>query len=337
MNELEVMPGKKDRWSDFQKKYNSASKGIVSMVGANISLFICILLPIILVGFIWTDFGAPEFGVSLISDGIVTVALFIIGEMMMMRVGADGGKLDQEYINAKKEFASLVERVNGIGTMFMAIFCEWQIDIELNQAVTSRLKSLRFTQADWEKVRDMKYRELKQKYGRKKAKSIVALHRLEPVDLNEAILMFDDSSDAFSRGGVPISGEGYIRKKSHSFGLILTTIFTGLLTVSVAITLTSDISFSRVMYTAFKLVVLLFRMGKGYETGARAYNTVEVRQLQAKASYLRQYERFVNEKTYLKLGDKYDINSYLTSETPTTTSETTSEISLVTTDTTTND
>lgn len=307
MNELELMPGnsKKDKWSDFQKKYNNASKGIMTLIGSNISLFICVLLPVLLVGFIWTDFGAPEIGVSLLSDGIVTVVLFTIGEIMMMRVGADGGKLDADYIAAKKEYTSLIEMVNGLGTIFMSIFCEWQIDMEYKQAFASRLKALRFTQADWEKVKDLKYSELVKKYGSKKARNIVALNRLEPVELNEAILMYDDTVDAFSRGGVPISGEGYIRKKSHSFGLIITTIFTGLLTVSVAITLTADLSFSRVMYTAFKLIVLLFRMAKGYETGARAYNTVETRQLQAKCSYLRQYERFVKEKTYLKLEDKY--------------------------------
>ena len=319
MSEFEMLPGKKDKWSDFQKKYNSASKGIVSLVGANISLFICVLLPILLVGFIWTEFGAPEIGVSLISDGIITVALFTIGEVMMMRVGADGGKLDLEYTNARKEFVALVAKVNEIGTMFMAMFCEWQIDIEMEHAIAYRLKALRFTQEDWERVKDWKYSDLVKKYGRKKARAIVALNHLEPVELNEPILMFDDTSDALTRGGVPISGEGYMKKKSHSVGMILTTIFTGLLTVSVAITLTSDISFSRVMYTAFKLVVLLFRMAKGYDTGARAYNTVEVRQLQSKCSYLRQYVRFVNDKTYLKLEDKYgDIECYITEETVTT-------------------
>lgn len=109
-----------------------------------------------------------------------------------------------------------------------------------------------------------------------------------------------------------ISGEGYMRKKTRSVGLFLSSIFTGLLTVSVAITLTSDITFARVMYTAFKVVVLLFRMAQGYQMGAKAYNSVEVRQLKAKSNYLRLYLRFVEEQTYLKLGDKYgDIEVYL--------------------------
>jgi hypothetical protein len=80
----------------------------------------------------------------------------------------------------------------------------------------------------------------------------------------------------------------------------------GLLTVSVAISLTADLTFARVMYTAFKVVVLLFRMARGYDRGARAYHTVETRQFQAKSNYLRLYIRFVEEKAYLRVGDKYE-------------------------------
>ena len=53
-------------------------------------------------------------------------------------------------------------------------------------------------------------------------------------------------------------------------------------------------------------------MAKGYEIGAKAYNTVEVRLLESKCNYLRQYIRFVEDKTYLKLGDRYgDISCYI--------------------------
>jgi hypothetical protein len=100
--------------------------------------------------------------------------------------------------------------------------------------------------------------------------------------------------------------------------MLLSCVFAGLLTVSVAITLTSDFSFARVMYTVFKLVVLLFRMATGYNIGARAYNTIEVRRLQVVCNYLRQYVRFVEDKTYLKLGNKYgDISCYVDDNTET--------------------
>ena len=319
MSELERIPEKNDKLTEFQTKYNTAAKGLAHMLGTNIALYICILLPIILIGFIWTDFGAPVIGIKYVSDGIATVALIMIGEIMMSRVGADGGRLDTEYIAAKTEYHGLLDKVNVIGTKYLAVFCEWQIDTELSQALTTRLRSLRFTRKDWDKLKDMSYKVLKTKYGKKKAKRILALNQLEPMELNEAILLYDTTEDALTRGGVPISADGYIHKKTHSASMVLSSVFTGLLTVSVAITLTSDITFARVMYTAFKVVVLLFRMAMGYQMGAKAYNSIEVRQLQAKSNYLRQYIRFMDEKAYLNLGDKYgDIDLPATEEATTT-------------------
>lgn len=305
MSDFERISTEKDKHS-WQKKYNITSKNLANMLGQNISLFICILLPVLLVGFIWTDFGMPEIGLGLVSDGIVTIVLFFIGELMMMRVGADGGKLDPEYIAIKKEHTTLVDQVNQIGTTLMATFCEWQIDVEYEQAIAARLRALKLTKQDWEAIKHDHKKDLSDIYGKQKALQIRSLQRLKPIELNEAILMYESADDVHhTRGGVPISGEDYIKKQARSFTKILGMLFTGLLTVSVAITLTSDISFSRVMYTAFKLVVLLSRMAQGYATGAKAYNTVEVRQLQSKAGYLRQYIRFVNEKQYLNLEDKY--------------------------------
>ena len=104
--------------------------------------------------------------------------------------------------------------------------------------------------------------------------------------------------------------------------MALSCLFTGLLTVSVAMTLTSDISFARVMYTIFKVIVLIYRMAVGYGIGAKAYNTVEARQLEVKSNYLRNYIRFVNDKIYLKLGNKYgDIRCLVADEDLTTTND----------------
>ena len=317
MDELERIPGKeKKKLVDFQQDYNISSKNLIHIIGTNISLFVCLLLPLLLIGFIWTDFGSPKIDLKLVSDGIVTVALLVIGETLMMRIGSSGGKLDAEYISARKEFDDLVASVNKLGTMFMSVFCEWQIDVEMENAISTRLRYLRFSQSDWESVKHLPYHELTKRYGVKKAQKIFELNQLEPVELNEAILLYDNN-DALARGGVPISGEDYIYEKSHSWKMILSALFAGLLTVSVAITLTSDISFSRVMYTAFKLIVLLYRMAEGYNTGAMAYNTVEVKQLKTKNAYLRLYERFVTDKTYLKFGDKYGDISLFVDETTT--------------------
>lgn len=312
--ELEKLYPKKKSWTERQKDYNISSKNLVQVIGSNITMFVCLLLPLLLIGFIWTDFGAPKINVHLLSDGIVTVAMFVIGETLMMRIGSTGGKLDDDYIAARKEFDKLVARAHDVGTMFMSVFCEWQIDSEMKQATATRLRYLRFTKDDWEKIKDIPHHELVQRFGVKRAQKIMELKHLEPVELNESILLFSNG-DALSRGGVPISGEEFIYKKTHSTKMYLSAAFAALITISAAITLTSDISFSRVMYTAFKLIVLLYRMAQGYDIGAKAYNTVEVKQLNAKNSYLRQYLRFVDDKTYLKLGDQYgEINHLIEAE-----------------------
>lgn len=313
MSELEKIE-KKDKWGDFQRNYNTTSKNIVHLLGANITLFICLLLPIFLIGFIWTDFGMLVISFHYIADGLVTCSLFIIGEMLMTRVGADGGRLDNDYINAKKEHNAILERVNVVGTMLLPIYCEWQIDLELAQAITSRLRAFRLTRADWDTIKDMSLVELQAKYGKKKGKHIFKIIRLNPIELNDAVLLYD-GAEAMSRGGVPMSAEEYLHKRSHRIEMILGAIFMGLVTVAVAMTLTSDISFARVMYTVFKLIGLLFRMACGYNRGAKAYNTIEVRQIQAKCHYLRQYERFVTDKTYLRIGDKYgDVSCFVTED-----------------------
>jgi hypothetical protein len=301
----------KDKFKDFQNNYNSKTKTVARIFSSNLILFVCLLLPLFLIGTVWTDFGAPVFGVKFISEGIVTVGLFIVGESLMMRVGADGGKLDPEYTTARKEFDTLISNANQVGTMLMGVFCEWQIDLELKHATEVRLRRLKMTPEELENAKAMSRKKLIKKYGNTKAMRILEYLNLEPIELNESSIMYDDTFDK-SRGGVPFGGDTFLRKKMLSWKMVISCAFTGLMTVSVVMTLTSDANFSRVMYTVFKLIILLFRMVFGYNTGAKAYNTVEARQLKVKSHYIREYLRFVEEKTYLKLGDKYgDVTCYL--------------------------
>ena len=310
MDELERIELATDKVSDYQKKYNISQKRIAYIIGKNLTLFVCMLVPLLLIGFVWTDFGAIVFSTKMLSDGILTVALFVVGEIMMTRLGADGGKLDTDYIAAKRDFESVVTKASEMGTMLLGVFCDWQIDVELDQAIHYRLRMLRMTPKMWEEVKNLKPAELEERFGKHKAKKILEIINLKPIELNEAILLYNGEYTA--RGGVPESGDAYIRKKRHIIGTIISCIFTGLLTVTVVVTLTTDVTIARVIYTIFKLTMLLFRMAKGYDRGAKAYNTVEVRQLKAKTNYLRQYIKFIVDKIYLKLGDKYgDISQFV--------------------------
>lgn len=314
MSELKRMEEPRDRFKDFQNNYNSTTKTVARLLSTNMILFVCLLLPVFLIGTVWTDFGAPEFSIKFVSEGIVTVGLFIVGESLMMRVGSDGGKLDPEYTTARDELAALIDKANGVGTMLMGIFCEWQVDLELKQATEVRLRRLKMTPEELESAKKMSRKQIVKKYGKLKAMRMFEYYNLEPIELNESVLMYDDAFDK-SRGGVPLGGDSFLKKKMLSWQMMISCAFTGLVTVSVVMTLTADANFSRVMYTVFKLIILLFRMVLGYNTGAKAYNTVEARQLKAKSHYLREYLRFVEDKTYLKIGDKYgDVACYISEE-----------------------
>lgn len=311
--DLERMQEMDDRVESFQKNYNSKQKSIAHFIGRNLTLFICMLVPMLLIGFVWTDFGEIVFSTYMIGDAIVTVMLFTIGEIMMIRLGTDGGKLDPEFIEAKSEFDELFVKVGNVGTMLMSIFCEWQIDVEMKQAVHFRLRMLRIAPNAWDDIKDLSKKTLRKKYGWRKEMKIAKLQKLKPIELNEAILLYNGEYSA--RGGIPISGDQYLRSRRNIIETAIAILFTGFLSVSVAITLTSDITVARGIYTVFKLTMLLFRMAKGYDKGARAYNTVEVRQYKARSNYLRQYVKFVEEKIYTKLGNQYgDITSFVADE-----------------------
>lgn len=314
MDELELIDDKlTGKVEDFQKKYNISQKKISYIIGKNLTLFVCMLIPILLIGFVWTDFGAIIFSPRMITDGVWTVALFVVGEIMMTRLGSDGGRMDTDYVEAKKEFDELVKKVGEVGTMLLGVFCDWQIDIEMEQAIHYRLRMLRMTPKMWDEARQMPPAQLEGKYGKFKARKIMDIINLKPIELNEAILLYNGEYTA--RGGVPESADAYLHRKRHLLGTVIACIFTGLLTVTVVVTLTSDITIARVVYTVFKLTMLLFRMARGYDRGCRAYNTYEVRQLRAKINYLRQYITFIEDKMYLKLGDKYgDFMQFVTEE-----------------------
>ena len=281
-----------ERVENAQKRYNTASKSFARMLGKNLTLLVCMLVPLLLIGFVWTEFGPVEIGPKLLSDGILTVTLFAVGEIMMTRLGAQGGKLDTEYLRAKEEYESLAARAFSLGLSRMGEFCDAQIELELERTVKTKLRALRMTAEAWEEIRELSFSEWERRFGRTKAKKLAAIRALKPIELNEAILLFDGTES--ERGGVPVCAEDYLKSKAHFVKTLIACAFTGLLTVTVAVTLTSDITLARLLYTVFKLVMLLFRMAKGYDRGARAYNTVEVRQYRARSGYLRQYEAFVS-------------------------------------------
>jgi hypothetical protein len=71
--------------------------------------------------------------------------------------------------------------------------------------------------------------------------------------------------------------------------------------------LAQEVSVGAIIYTIFKIALLLCRMYSGFARGSKAYNTVEPKALSDKIKYLYLYIEFIDKKIYLKIKDRYDI------------------------------
>ena len=71
-----------------EKKRNENAKMMAKTVTQNLYTYLCIAIPLLLIATIWTDFTLPKLGWGLAGDGILTVALMVVGERLMGKVGA---------------------------------------------------------------------------------------------------------------------------------------------------------------------------------------------------------------------------------------------------------
>lgn len=294
------------------KSYNEKQKNLAKTIGQNLSLYICIMIPMLMVGLIWTESSLPTIGWGLLGDGLLTVALFVIGERSMLSVGVTGGKMDDEYLDVRKTFRTIVNKVRSVGVLMLDPFCDWAIDQELIRAKKTRLRRLGIKYTEYqERYEGKTLEELREMVNLEKAVKIAEIANLKPIDLNPEMLMTENYGNR-DRRDIPEGAEHYIDRKRYGWRGLTISVLTGLFTVAISLSLTTDITIARVLYTVVKLVALMYRMTKGYSNGAKAYNTMQVNHLTAKIEYLGDYLEFVENKIYLRVADQYpDIYTFI--------------------------
>ena len=294
------------------KSYNEKQKNLAKTIGQNLSLYICIMIPMLMVGLIWTESSLPTLGWGLVGDGLLTVALFVIGERSMLSVGVTGGKMDDEYLDVRKTFRGIVSKVRSVGVLMLDPFCDWAIDQELVRAKKTRLRRLGIKYTEYqERYEGKTLEELREMVNIEKAVKITEIANLKPIDLNPEMLMTENYGNR-DRRDIPEGAEHYIDRKRYGWKALAISVLTGLFTVAISLSLTKDITIARVLYTIVKLVALMYRMTKGYSNGAKAYNTMQVNHLTAKIEYLGDYLEFVEKKIYLRVADQYpDIYTFI--------------------------
>ncbi len=277
-----------------QRAFNSRQKSFARLVGENLASYVCICIAILVISLVWVEIGATLFTPYLFFDALLTIVLFVIAEYCMAQMGTKGGKLDADYVKYHDEYLELRRHIVGLGISLMERFCEAQVDAEYEYYVRKRCKRIKLDYALYlERFADKSADEIKKLLPAHRALAVIAINEIKPIELNADILLTDGKVKS-ERGGVPISGEEYVENHTTGWRHVAISILLGLITVLPKFSPTGDVTVGRIIYTIFKLSMLTYRMFKGYSGGAKAFNTVELKHLQAKTKYLHLYEEFLS-------------------------------------------
>lgn len=312
-----------------QKEHNRRQKQFAKTVGENFAAYSLVAIMMLMVASIWSDVGISTNWRKFIGDALVTVVLYTVSDVLSAYIGTSGGKLDDDYITNHEEYLSLRDRVRKAGITFMNAFCDWQIDLEYEFYLRKRCKELKIDYKEYMEqfhgkeleeleamfpLESVKGKGIKEKVfgvannvkSSERAVLIFALNQIEHIELTPDMLM-TDGMVRNERGGVGISAEEYIRRHTVAKQHIAITALFAIVAAVPVFTLVQEFTVGAVIYTIFKMALLLWRMYSGFERGRRAYSNVEPKHLQAKIKYLYLYLEFLDKKIYLELADKYNI------------------------------
>lgn len=324
-------PSREESREFSQKEHNVRRKQISKILGENFATLGLLAIIAVMICSIWTEVGIFTNWTKIFGEALMAIILYILADVLSASIGAKGGKVDENYINNHRQYLDLRQQVRKAGAGLLNMFCDWQIDVEYEYYLRYKCKELKIDYNEYmEKYHDKTLEELqvmfpiekpaKKKFMDKifeifgkaktstKAAKVFSLNQIKPIELTPEILMTDGKVRGV-RGGVSISGEEYIEKHTIGAGHIVVTIMFAIVAVIPVISLVREFSVAMLIYTIFKIALLLFRMYRGWSRGAKGYSEVEPKSLQSKIDYLEMYLNFLNNKTYESLKDKYVFNS----------------------------
>ena len=289
MTELED----KKSFDERSREHNETAKYLSSVIGNNLSLWICCAIPFLTVLFVWVDTSLPKLGMALLGEGVPVILLMVIGERLMVGIGARSGKTDGEYLSFCGRYSQAKdETIAGYGRMRASAFCEWYIEKEFWETRRKKIRKLRMNPREFdEKIQHMSKKQLLSKFGiGPRFFGVLNIKRLEYIYLTPDMI-FDEETGAGQRG-MGESGDEHVYRKTWGLKGILIAAITAACSVSIAMTLVSDPSWHRVLYTVIKLLVILYRMARGFNDGAQAYNKVEVAHKKQQIKFLQLYQEY---------------------------------------------
>lgn len=305
MEQIRIEPDRIEDLHRRQKLRNDKSKYWTAIIGQNMSIAICFMIPVFLITLIWTETTLPKLGASLAMDTILTAALFIFAEWSAINVGVPSGKLDDDYLRVQDEFLKRKKEIKARGILKMGVFCDWQIDEEL---IGAKKAYCRKAKIDWRKYKaemaGIDEKELIAKYGKVKGRIIWRINSLEPIELTPELILGEQKNGL--RGGISIAGDEYVEQEKYKGSKILRSFFTIVFTVGIGFAFSPGITWGKIVFTVYRLIAVLIRMKVGFDKGAKAYNTVEVKHRESQIYYMDKYEEFIDTKgLYEAAAEKY--------------------------------
>ncbi len=303
---LENEPNRFDLMHERQKQRNDKSKYWAAVVGQNMSLAVCLMIPAFLITLIWTETSLPELGASLGMETLLTAALFIFAEWAAINVGVPSGKLDDEYITMQSAFRERKKDIKELGILKMGAFCDWQIDEELTAAKKILCRKYKI---DWHtyqaEMAPLTEDELIDKYGKVKGRLIHRINALEPIELTPERILGEQRDSL--RGGISVSGDEYVARQKYGWRNLIKSVLTIVLTVGIGFSFAPGVTWGKIVFTIYRLIAVFIRMKVGFDKGARAYNQIEVKHRESQIYYMDRYEEFLGTPgLYEEVVAKYD-------------------------------
>ena len=328
-------PSKAEMREEKDQEYNRKMKNTMRYIGENMATCTIVLATTVLVGSVFGDIGFNLMSHFLLMDFILTFSTYLLVEYMASKSGVRCGKTYGEYIDLHRQYLTMREEIYKRGIALMDMFCDWQVDVEYEYYIRRRCKKLKIDYKKYvEEYSKMSLEELAEMFAPKEkpkfsfkhpirsgiaiwraaktsdlAKNIFYLRSIQHIELTPEILL-TDGKPRRTRGGVGISGEEHLERKTTGFGHIVATVVMTLLTI-LPMFIAKGWSWTLIFAAAIKLVGVFMRYYRGYSKGAKAFNTVEVKHIQDKVQYLHLYNEFLTKKYYEKLKDKYEGGSVL--------------------------
>ncbi len=263
----------------------------------NLAYLFCLMSPIAVIGAVWFDI-TPVVALRTVYGGIPLLAAFIMAERVMMDIGRDAGKRDDELLAVREAYHTLREIVIRQGTAGLGDYLSQEIadELEITRRTACRKLGLNY-HTYLENYAGKSRSELKSAFksdtnatlkervdNRVRVAKILAVNRISPIELSEDMLLCDTLTPS-GRGGIGQTAEEYCQKRRGIKGT-LWSILSVILFTGIAIGQVRTFTPAIVLYTLWALMLLLYRMARGYKDGVIAEAEVQVRNYRDRMRYL---------------------------------------------------